>query len=75
MGNGSGASIEVGAWNPSPSWDEDIAGDPVLSGALTSAGWTDGPVDGTGDVGSGSSAGSAPGNWGNGVTGSESLGD
>lgn len=74
IGGGSDASILVGTWTQNPTWSEEIGGNPVLSGALTSAGWNSGS-DNTGDIGSGTSAGSTPGNWGNGVTGSESLGD
>lgn len=74
VGSGSDASIEIGGWLPNLNWDEEIAGDPVLSGALTPSDWSNGSSDSPGVGSSSSTDSTSPGNWGNGGTGADDMG-
>lgn len=73
IGGGTQGNLTVGGWTENPSWDDTIAGDPLLSGALTPAGWNDGNSS-SGNVGSGSSSTTTPGDWNSGSSSSGNVG-
>jgi len=83
MGSGTGAGLNVGGWTSNLSWGDEIAGNPVLSGALTPAGWNDGTTS-SDNVGSGTTGTTSVPGWnsdnstsdnvGSGTTGNTSAG-